>query len=342
MTTLDARPSAADLPSPEGDRVIQFREALREAMSHAMREDPRVFLLGEEVAEYQGAYKVSQGMLDEFGPKRIIDTPISENGFAGMAIGAAMRGLRPIVEFMSWSFSLVAADQILNNAPKMLYMSGGQWGCPVVFRGNDGAGGQLGSTHSWCVEALYANVPGLKMAIPSNPYDAKGLLARAIADDDPVFFLESERMLGMKAHVPEENYEIPFGLAEKRREGDAVTLISFGRPVHFCVEAADRLGEEGIDCDVLDMRTIRPLDIGAIVESVKKTNRVVVVDQSWPFAGISSEVITQIIEHAFDWLDAPPVRVNTVDVPTPYAKNLEQAYLPNPDRIVEAVRNIAG
>jgi pyruvate dehydrogenase E1 component beta subunit len=341
MTTLDARPSAADLPSPEGDRVIQFREALREAMSHAMREDPRVFLLGEEVAEYQGAYKVSQGMLDEFGPKRIIDTPISENGFAGMAIGAAMRGLRPIVEFMSWSFSLVAADQILNNAPKMLYMSGGQWGCPVVFRGNDGAGGQLGSTHSWCVEALYANVPGLKMAIPSNPYDAKGLLARAIADDDPVFFLESERMLGMKAHVPEENYEIPFGLAEKRREGDAVTLISFGRPVHFCVEAADRLGEEGIDCDVLDMRTIRPLDIGAIVESVKKTNRVVVVDQSWPFAGISSEVITQIIEHAFDWLDAPPVRVNTVDVPTPYAKNLEQAYLPNPDRIVEAVKKLA-
>jgi len=341
MTTLDARPSAADLPSPEGDRVIQFREALREAMSHAMREDPRVFLLGEEVAEYQGAYKVSQGMLDEFGPKRIIDTPISENGFAGMAIGAAMRGLRPIVEFMSWSFSLVAADQILNNAPKMLYMSGGQWGCPVVFRGNDGAGGQLGSTHSWCVEALYANVPGLKMAIPSNPYDAKGLLARAIADDDPVFFLESERMLGMKAHVPEENYEIPFGLAEKRREGDAVTLISFGRPVHFCVEAADRLSEEGIDCDVLDMRTIRPLDIAAIVESVKKTNRVVVVDQSWPFAGISSEVITQIIEHAFDWLDAPPVRVNTVDVPTPYAKNLEQAYLPNPDRIVEAVKKLA-
>ena len=341
MTTLDARPSAADLPSPEGDRVIQFREALREAMSHAMREDTRVFLLGEEVAEYQGAYKVSQGMLDEFGPKRIIDTPISENGFAGMAIGAAMRGLRPIVEFMSWSFSLVAADQILNNAPKMLYMSGGQWGCPVVFRGNDGAGGQLGSTHSWCVEALYANVPGLKMAIPSNPYDAKGLLARAIADDDPVFFLESERMLGMKAHVPEENYEIPFGLAEKRREGDAVTLISFGRPVHFCVEAADRLSEEGIDCDVLDMRTIRPLDIAAIVESVKKTNRVVVVDQSWPFAGISSEVITQIIEHAFDWLDAPPVRVNTVDVPTPYAKNLEQAYLPNPDRIVEAVKKLA-
>ena len=318
--------------------MIQFREAIREAMVDAMREDPRVFLMGEEVAEYNGAYKISQGMLEEFGPQRVIDTPISENGFAGLAIGAAMRCLRPIVEFMSWSFSLVAADQILNNAPKMLYMSGGQWGCPVVFRGNDGAGGQLGSTHSWCVEALYANVPGLKMAIPSNPYDAKGLMATAIADDDPVFFLESERMLGDKGHVPEAPYKIPFGLAEVKREGDDVTLVSFGRPVNFCVEAADRLRDEGIACDVLDMRTIRPLDIGAIVRSVRKTNRVVVVDQSWPFAGISSEVVTQIIEHAFDWLDAPPVRVNTVDVPAPYAKNLEQAYLPNPDRIVEAVQ----
>lgn len=340
MTTLEVSRPGLELPSREGERVIQYREAIREAMVDAMREDPRVFLMGEEVAEYNGAYKISQGMLEEFGPQRVIDTPISENGFAGLAIGAAMRGLRPIVEFMSWSFSLVAADQILNNAPKMLYMSGGQWGCPVVFRGNDGAGGQLGSTHSWCVEALYANVPGLKMAIPSNPYDAKGLMATAIADDDPVFFLESERMLGDKGHVPEAPYKIPFGLAEVKREGDDVTLVSFGRPVNFCVEAADRLRDEGIACDVLDMRTIRPLDIGAIVRSVRKTNRVVVVDQSWPFAGISSEVITQIIEHAFDWLDAPPVRVNTVDVPAPYAKNLEQAYLPNPDRIVEAVVNL--
>jgi len=330
----------SQLPPRDGDRIIQYREALREAMSEEMRRDKRVLLMGEEVAEYNGAYKVSQGMLDEFGPKRIIDTPISENGFAGMAIGAAMHGLIPIVEFMSWSFSLVAADPILNNAPKMLYMSGGQWGCPIVFRGNDGAGGQLGSTHSWCVEGMYANIPGLKLAIPSNPYDAKGLLATAIRDPDPVFFLESERMLGDKAHVPEEHYYIPFGRARLTREGSDMTLLSWGRPVHFCMDAAERLAEDGIECDVLDMRTIRPLDIDAVVESVKKTNRVVVVDQCWPFGSVASETVTQICEHAFDWLDAPPVRVNTRDVPTPYAKNLEADYLPNPDRIVEAVSGL--
>ncbi len=329
------------LPSREGDRVIQFREALREAMSEEMRRDERVFLMGEEVAYYNGAYKVSQGMLEEFGDKRIIDTPISENGFAGMGIAAAMAGLRPIVEFMSWSFSLVAADQILNNAPKMLYMSGGQWGCPIVFRGNDGAGGQLGSTHSWCVEGLYANVPGVKIVIPSNPYDAKGLLKTAILDPDPVFFLESERMLGDKAHVPEEEYYIPFGKARLAREGDDVTIVSFGRPVNFCLEAAEKLAsDENIHADVLDMRTIRPLDIDAIVKSVKKTNRIVVVDQCWPFASIASEVCTQVMERAFDWLDAPPVRVNTADVPTPYAKGLEAAYLPNAERIGEAVRRL--
>lgn len=327
-------------PQREGGREITFREALREAMTSAMREDERVFLLGEEVAEYNGAYKVSQGMLEEFGPKRIIDTPISENGFAGMAIAAAMSGLRPIVEFMSWSFSLVAADQILNNAPKMLYMSGGQWGCPIVFRGNDGAGGQLGSTHSWCVEGLYSNVPGVKIVIPSNALDAKGLLRTSIADPDPVFFLESERMLGDTMHVPEEDYFIPFGKARLAREGDACTLVSFGRPVNFCLEAAQTLAKDGIEVDVLDMRTIRPLDIEAIVRSVKKTNRVVVVDQSWPFGGVSSEVITQIIEHAFDWLDHQPVRVNTADVPAPYAKNLEAEYLPNANRIVEAVKGV--
>ncbi|MCC5787230.1 MAG: pyruvate dehydrogenase complex E1 component subunit beta [Phycisphaerales bacterium] len=325
-------------PSREGNREIQFREALREAMSEEMRRDKRVFLMGEEVAEYNGAYKVSQGMLDEFGAERIIDTPISENGFAGLGAAAAMYGLRPIIEFMSWSFSLVAADQILNNVPKMLYMSGGQWGCPIVFRGNDGAGGQLGSTHSWCVEGLYSNVPGVKIVIPSNPYDAKGLLKTAIRDDDPVFFLESERMLGDKAHVPEEEYYIPFGKARLVREGDACTLVSFGRPVHFCVQAAGRLAEEGIEVDVLDMRTIRPLDIDSVIESVKKTNRIVVVDQCWPFASVASEVITQVIERAFDWLDHQPLRVNTEDVPTPYAKNLEAAYQPNPDRIVAAVK----
>jgi len=326
------------LPSREGTREIQFREALREAMSEEMRRDLRVFLMGEEVAQYNGAYKISQGMLDEFGPKRIIDSPISENGFAGLAVGAAMYGLRPIIEFMSWSFSLVAADQILNNVPKMLYMSGGQWGCPVVFRGNDGAGGQLGSTHSWCVEGLYSNVPGVKIVIPSNPYDAKGLLKTAIRDDDPVFFLESERMLGDKAHVPEEEYYIPFGVAALRRTGDACTVVSFGRPVNFCIEAADELLKEGIAVDVLDMRTIRPLDIDAIVKSIKKTGRVVVVDQCWPFASVASEVCTQVCERAFDWLDHPPVRVNTEDVPTPFAKNLEYAYLPNKERIIAAVR----
>jgi pyruvate dehydrogenase E1 component beta subunit len=330
------------LPARDGDRVIQYRDALREAMSEEMRRDIKVFLIGEEVAQYNGAYKVSQGMLEEFGEKRIIDSPISENGFAGICIGAAMYGLRPIVEFMSWSFSLVAADPILNNAPKMLYMSGGQWGCPIVFRGNDGAGGQLGSTHSWCVEALYANIPGLKMVIPSNAYDAKGLLKTAIRDPDPVFFMESERMLGDKSHIPEEEYYIPFGRARVCREGDAVTLVSFGRPVNFCIEAAEELAGLGVECDVLDMRTIRPLDIDSILESVKKTNKIVVVDQSWPFAGISSEVITQVCERGFDWLDHQPVRVNTEDVPTPYAKELEAAYLPNKDRIVAAVKNMLG
>lgn len=341
MTTLDTtatetplHPYATPIASP---REIHFREALREAMTEEMRRDERIFLIGEEVAQYNGAYKVSQGMLDEFGEKRIIDTPISESGFSGLAIGAALRGLRPIVEFMSWSFSLVAADQILNNAPKMLYMSGGQWGCPVVFRGNDGAGGQLGSTHSWCVEALYSNVPGLKIAIPSNPYDAKGLLKTAIRDDDPVFFLESERMLGDKGHVPEDEYTVPFGQAALRREGDACTIVSFGRPVNFCLEACDELEQDGIHCDLLDMRTIRPLDSDAIVRSIMKTNRVVIVDQSWPFAGIASEVIAQVCEKAFDYLDHPPVRVTSDDVPTPYAKQLEQAYLPNKSKIVAAV-----
>lgn len=327
---------------PTGDRQIQFREALREAMSEEMRRDPRIFLMGEEVAQYNGAYKVSQGMLDEFGPKRIIDAPISENGFAGLAVGAAMYGLRPIIEFMSWSFSLVAADQILNNVPKMLYMSGGQWGCPVVFRGNDGAGGQLGSTHSWCVEGLYSNVPGVKIAIPSNPYDAKGLLKTAIRDDDPVFFLESERMLGDKGYVPEQEYAIPFGHAALRRgtwdEAPDCTIVSFGRPVNFCIDAADELMKDGIRTHVLDMRTIRPLDFDSIRRSLSMSNRIVVVDQCWPFASVASEVITQVCEKAFDLLDHQPLRVNSDDVPTPYAKNLEAAYLPHKGKIIAAVK----
>ncbi len=303
-----------------------------------MRDDPRVFLMGEEVAEYNGAYKVSNGMLDEFGPRRVIDTPISENGFAGLGIGAAMMGLRPIIEFMSWSFSLVAADQILNNAPKMLYMSGGQFGCPIVFRGNNGAGGQLGSTHSWCVESLYANVPGVKIVLPSTPYEAKGLLRSAILDPDPVFFLESERMLGMKGEVPEEAYEVPFGKARIVREGTDCTIVGFGRPVHFCIEAAETLEKEGIDCEVIDGRSVRPLDIESIVKSVRRTNYCVVVDQAWPFASISSEIAAQVHKHCFDDLDNHVHRVNADDVPAPYAYNLEQEMLPNARKICEAVR----
>lgn len=319
-------------------REIEFRDAVREAMSEEMRRDPRVMLLGEEVAQYNGAYKVSKGMLDEFGPRRVIDTPISESGFAGMAIGAAMMGLRPIVEFMSWSFSLVAADPILNNAPKMLYMSGGQFGCPIVFRGNNGAGGQLGSTHSWSVEGLFSNVPGMKMVIPSNPYDAKGLMKTAIRDDDPVFFLESERVLSMRGEVPQEEYLIPFGQARVARTGTDCTIVAFGRLVHLSMEAADALALEGISCEILDMRTIRPLDAGAIVRSVKRTGACVVVDQSWSFGSPGSEVAALVHRECFDDLDNHVHRVHSADVPAPYAYDLEQEYLPNARRICEAVR----
>ena len=319
---------------------LEFRDAIRDAMSEEMRRDKRVMLIGEEVAEYNGAYKVSRGMLDEFGPRRVIDTPISESGFAGMAIGAAMMGLRPVVEFMSWSFSLVAADPILNNAPKMLFMSGGQFGCPIVFRGNDGAGGQLGSTHSWSVEGLFSNVPGIKIVIPSTPADAKGLMKTAIRDDDPVFFMESERMLGMKGDVPVgEDVLVKFGQACIRRAGTDCTLASWGRPVHFCMEAAQELAKEGISCEVIDLRTIRPLDIGSIERSVRKTSNLVIVDQSWSFGSPGSEVAAQIHQRCFDDLDNHVHRVHTEDVPAPYAYNLEQEYLPNTRKICEAVRS---
>ena len=319
---------------------LEFRDAIRDAMSEEMRRDKRVMLIGEEVAEYNGAYKVSRGMLDEFGPRRVIDTPISESGFAGLAIGAAMMGLRPVVEFMSWSFSLVAADPILNNAPKMLFMSGGQFGCPIVFRGNDGAGGQLGSTHSWSVEGLFSNVPGIKIVIPSTPADAKGLMKTAIRDDDPVFFMESERMLGMKGDVPVgEDVLVKFGQACIRRAGTDCTLASWGRPVHFCMEAAEELAKEGISCEVLDLRTIRPLDIGSIERSVRKTSNLVIVDQSWSFGSPGSEVAAQIHQRCFDDLDNHVHRVHTEDVPAPYAYNLEQEYLPNTRKICEAVRS---
>ncbi len=340
-------------------RKIQYREALREALVEEMRRDDRVFLMGEEVAEYNGAYKVSQGMLEEFGPRRVVDTPISETGFSGLGVGAAMCGLRPIIEFMSWSFCLVAADQIINNAPKMLYMSGGQFPIPIVFRGNNGAGGQLGSTHSWSVESMFASVPGLKMAIPATPRDAKGLLKTAIRDNDPVFFLESERMLGLGARgdkdfsrylsdgrwappPSEENddFTIPFGKAAVVKEGADCTIVALGRPMHFALEAAEELEKEGIHCEVIDPRTVRPLDIETIVRSVRKTNYCVVVDQTWPFASVASEIASQVYERAMDDLDNHVFRVNADDVPAPYARALEQRTLPNARKIVEAVRAV--
>ncbi len=323
-------------------REIQYREALREAMTEEMARDSRVFLMGEEVAEYNGAYKVSQGMLERFGPKRVVDTPISETAFSGLGVGAAMYGLRPIIEFMSWSFCLVAADQIINNAPKMLYMSGGQFGVPAVFRGNNGAGGQLGSTHSWSVESMFSSVPGLKMAIPATPYDAKGLLRTAIRDDDPVFFLESERLLGFKGPVPppEEEYLIPFGQADIKLVGTDCTIVAMGRPIHFALQAALELAKEGIHCEVIDPRTIRPLDIDTIVASVRKTGYLVVVDQSWPFASVASEIAMQVYEQALDDLDNKIIRVNNDDVPAPYNRTLEQEMLPNAKKIYEAVRAV--
>jgi pyruvate dehydrogenase E1 component beta subunit len=321
-------------------RLIQYREALNEAMCEEMERDERVFLMGEEVAYYNGAYKVSQGMLERFGPRRVVDTPISETGFAGVGVGAAMYGLRPIIEFMSWSFCLVAADQIINNAPKMLYMSGGQVKVPVVFRGNNGAGGQLGSTHSWAVESMFSSVPGLKMAAPATPYDAKGLLKTAIRDDDPVFFLESERILSLKGDVPQEEYLIPFGVADVKHPGSDCTIVTWGRPVHFALEAAAELAKDGIECEVIDLRTIRPLDIDTVVRSVQKTGYCVVVDQTWPFASVASEIAAQVYERAMDYLDNRVYRVNNLDVPAPYARNLEQEMLPNTRRIIEAVRAV--
>lgn len=340
------------------DRKIQYREALREAMIEEMQADERVFVMGEEVAYYNGAYKVTQGMVDMFGPRRVVDTPISETGFSGLGVGAAMYGLRPIIEFMSWSFCLVAADQIINNAPKMLYMSGGQFGCPIVFRGNNGAGGQLGSTHSWCVESMFSHVPGLKMAIPATPRDAKGLLKAAIRDDDPVFFLESERMLGMGARgdkdfsryladnwapptvEEDDDFTIDFGVAEIKKPGNDCTIVTAGRPVHFALEAAEALEEEGIDVEVIDCRTYRPLDIDTITQSVRKTNYCVVVDQSWPFASVAAEIATQIYEHCLDDLDNKVIRVNNDDVPAPYSKPLEAEMLPHARKIVEAVKAV--
>ena len=321
-------------------REIAFREALREALREEMIRDHRVFLMGEEVAEYNGAYKVSQGLLDEFGPQRIIDTPIAELGFAGIGVGAAMNGLRPVIEFMTFNFSLVAIDQIVNSAAKMLNMSGGQFTVPIVFRGPSGSAGSLGAQHSQVFESWYANVPGLKVVSPSNPYDAKGLLKSAIRDEDPVIFMESEQMYGDKGEVPEEEYLIPIGKADIKRPGTQVTLVSYNKMMKVTLAAAEALAQDGIDAEVIDLRSIRPLDHETLLRSVRKTNRMVVIDESWPFASVSSEIAYRIQKDAFDHLDAPVVRVNGADVPMSYSMPLVAAYLPSVDKVVKAVKEV--
>ncbi len=321
-------------------REIQFREALREAMNEEMRKDDTIFLMGEEVAEYNGAYKVSQGMLDEFGAKRIIDTPISELGFCGIAIGAGMNGLKPIVEFMTFNFSLVAIDQIINGAAKLMSMSGGQFSSPVVFRGPTGNAGMLSSQHSQCFENWYANCPGLKVVVPSNPADAKGLLKSAIIDPDPVIFMESELMYGDKGEVPEETYYIEIGKAKVVKEGTDVTLVGFGKIMKVVMAAAAELEKEGIHAEIIDLRTVRPIDYPCILESVKKTNRLVIVEESWPLGSIATEVAFKVQKDAFDYLDAPILRIMGGDVPLPYAPTLIQEYLPNPDKVVKAVKEV--
>jgi pyruvate dehydrogenase E1 component beta subunit len=321
-------------------REIQFREAVCEAMSEEMRADESVFLMGEEVAEYNGAYKASKGMLDEFGAKRVIDTPISELGFAGIAVGSAMNGNRPIVEFMTFNFSLVGIDQIINNAAKMRQMSGGQFNIPIVFRGPTASAGQLGATHSQAFESWYANCPGLKVVVPSNPYDAKGLLKASIRDDDPVIFMESEQMYGDKGEVPEEEYTIELGKADIKREGDHVTIVSFGKIIKQAYEAAEVLAKEDISCEIIDLRTVRPLDFDAIYKSVKKTNRLVILEEAWPFGNISSEIAYRVQEEIFDFLDAPIIKINTADTPAPYSPVLLKEWLPNSDDVVAAVKKV--
>lgn len=322
-------------------REIQFREALREAMNEEMRKDDTIFLMGEEVAEYNGAYKVSQGMLDEFGAKRVIDTPIAELGFTGIAIGAAMNGLRPIVEFMTFNFSLVAIDQIINSSAKILSMSGGQFGSPIVFRGPTGNAGQLGAQHSQNFENWFANCPGLKVVIPSTPYDAKGLLKSSIIDNDPIIFMESELMYGDKGHVPEEEYYIEIGKANVIKEGTDVTIVSFGKMISRVVNpAVEALTKEGINVEVIDLRTVRPIDYETILTSVKKTNRLVIVEEAWPLASISSEIAFNVQRNAFDYLDAPVLRITCMDVPLPYAPTLIAESLPNVERIIKAVKNV--
>jgi|TARA_B100001094_G_scaffold297945_1_gene321452 pyruvate dehydrogenase E1 component beta subunit len=321
-------------------RIIQFREAICEAMSEEMRLDESIYLMGEEVAEYNGAYKASKGMLDEFGDKRVIDTPISELGFAGIGVGSTMTGNRPIIEFMTFNFALVGIDQIINNAAKIRQMSGGQFPCPIVFRGPTGSAGQLAATHSQAFESWYANCPGLKVIVPSNPYDAKGLLKSAIRDNDPVIFMESEQMYGDKGEVPEEEYLIPIGKAEIKVPGKDVTLVSFGKILKQAQIAVDKLKEEGIEVELIDLRTIRPLDVNTILESVKKTNRLVILEESWPFGNISTEITYQVQNQIFDYLDAPIEKINTADTPAPYSPVLLAEWLPNSEDVIKSIKKV--
>ncbi|WP_026837566.1 pyruvate dehydrogenase complex E1 component subunit beta [Gillisia sp. JM1] len=321
-------------------KTIQFREAIQQAMSEEMRKDDTIYLMGEEVAEYNGAYKASKGMLDEFGPDRVIDTPISELGFTGIGIGSAMNGNRPIIEFMTFNFALVGIDQIINNAAKMRQMSGGQFNIPIVFRGPTGSAGQLGATHSQAFESWFANCPGLKVVVPSNPYDAKGLLKAAIRDDDPVIFMESEQMYGDKGEVPEEDYIVPIGVADIKREGTDVTIVSFGKIIKEAYKAADELEKDGISCEIIDLRTVRPLDYDAIYKSVKKTNRLVILEEAWPFGNVATEITYQVQENAFDYLDAPIIKINTADTPAPYSPVLLKNWIPNSEDVVKAVRKV--
>jgi pyruvate dehydrogenase E1 component beta subunit len=352
-STPETKPAAPPAPTaaaepdpevPEGTEMVTMtiREALRDAMAEEMRRDGDVFIMGEEVAEYQGAYKVTQGLLQEFGAKRVIDTPITEHGFAGVGVGAAMSGLKPIVEFMTFNFAMQAIDQIINSAAKTLYMSGGQMGCPIVFRGPNGAASRVGAQHSQCYASWYAHCPGLKVVAPWSAADAKGLLRASIRDPNPIIFLENEILYGHTFDVPTDpDFILPIGKAKIEREGDHVTIVAFSIMVGAALKAAEALAEQGISAEVINLRSLRPLDIDTIVASVKKTSRIVTVEEGWPFAGIGAEVNMQIIEHCFDWLDAPPVRVHGLDVPLPYAANLEKLALPQPDWIIDAVRKIA-
>ncbi len=321
-------------------KTIQFREAIAQAMSEEMRRDKTIYLMGEEVAEYNGAYKASKGMLDEFGDKRVIDTPISEAGFSGIGVGSTMTGNRPIIEYMTFNFALVGIDQIINNAAKIRQMSGGQFSCPIVFRGPTASAGQLAATHSQAFESWYANCPGLKVIVPSNPYDAKGLLKSAIRDDDPVIFMESEQMYGDKGEVPEGEYTLPIGVADVKRSGKDVTLVSFGKILKEGVKAAEELEKEGIEVELIDLRTIRPLDYQTIFDSVKKTNRLVILEESWPFGNISTEITYQVQNHVFDYLDAPIEKINTADTPAPYSPVLLKEWLPNFKDVIKAVKKV--